>query len=197
MPHGRLVATLIAFFLAVGVGAHALDELHGHPLQTQLSDRVLIALAAISITLATMIGCYGAFTVSPWIGVWVIAGVLLVLAYNLELAGGRFHTDWWFAIGWGGFPALVGYFAMTGAIRLPGLLVAGGCMALSLGQRALSTPARRLRRRTASVEGTQRLRDGTEIALSRDELVAPLDGALRALSCGVVLIAIAAVLARW
>ena len=33
---GRLVATLLAFFLAVGVCAHALDELHGRPLRTTI-----------------------------------------------------------------------------------------------------------------------------------------------------------------
>src|SRR5436305_598864 len=38
-PHiyaNRLIAALAAFFLAVGISAHALDELHGHPLATKL-----------------------------------------------------------------------------------------------------------------------------------------------------------------
>jgi hypothetical protein len=39
---GRLVATLVAFFLAVGIGAHALDELHGRPLRTQIPSNVLL-----------------------------------------------------------------------------------------------------------------------------------------------------------
>src|SRR5919204_477080 len=42
----RLLAALGAFFLAVGVAAHALDELNGRPLRTRLPDRALIALAA-------------------------------------------------------------------------------------------------------------------------------------------------------
>ena len=33
----RLLAALGAFFLAVGIGAHALDELNGRPLGTQLT----------------------------------------------------------------------------------------------------------------------------------------------------------------
>src|SRR6516225_8987803 len=61
---GRLAAALAAFFLAVGIAAHALDELHGRPLQTGLSDRMLIALAGLSLAGATAIGVYGAVTVS-------------------------------------------------------------------------------------------------------------------------------------
>lgn len=40
--HGdRVGAALLAFFLAVGVGAHAFDELHDRPLGTGLSSRTL------------------------------------------------------------------------------------------------------------------------------------------------------------
>src|SRR5437764_1240978 len=53
---GRLVATLGAFFLAVGVSAHALDELVGRPLQTALRRRTLIGLAAVGLLGATAIG---------------------------------------------------------------------------------------------------------------------------------------------
>jgi hypothetical protein len=42
--YGRLGASLMAFFLALGLGAHALDELHGHPLQTRISDRAMRGL---------------------------------------------------------------------------------------------------------------------------------------------------------
>jgi hypothetical protein len=195
--HGRLIAMLVAFFFAVGIGAHALDEFHGHPLRTGLSDRVLVGLAVVSIGIAAIIGIVGAVTVSWWIAVFVVAGVGLVLAYNLELFGGWFHTDLWFAVAWGAFPALVGYVVNAGAIRWPGVVVALGCLALSAAQRALSTPVRRLRRRTSEVAGVQRLRDGTTIELSVAGLAAPLERALTALSCGVVLIAIGAVAARW
>ncbi len=52
----RLLAALAAFFLALGIGAHALDELNGRPLQTRIPSGVLIALAAVSIAAATVIG---------------------------------------------------------------------------------------------------------------------------------------------
>lgn len=185
----RLLAALAAFFLAVGVSAHSLDELAGRPLRTELSRGTLIGLAAAGLAGAVAIGVAGLFVVSPLLAPLVAAGAFLVLAYNLELAGGRFHTDAWFALAWGGFPAFTGYFANALAIRPAGLLVAAACTLLSLAQRRLSTPARQLRRRTVEVSGEQRLADGTVLELSRARLSAPLEGALSALWLALVLLA--------
>ncbi|MGA8337275.1 MAG: hypothetical protein WB761_21245, partial [Solirubrobacteraceae bacterium] len=159
-PHiyaNRLAAALAAFFLAVGISAHALDELHGRPLQTKLSRSTLIALAVIAFAGAIGIGIAGIIVVSPLLVPLVLVGGVLVPAYNLELAGGRFHNDTWFALAWGGFPAFTGYFVNALAIRPAGVLVAGACCLLSVAQRRLSTPARELRRRTVDVVGEQRL----------------------------------------
>ena len=186
---GRLVAALVAFFLAVGVSAHALDELNGRPLQTVLRRRTLIGLAVVGLVGAVGIGVAGAIVVSPLLVPLVVLGALAVVAYNLELAGGRFHTDAWFALAWGGFPAFTGYFAQTLTIRPAGVLVAAGCCLLSAAQRRLSTPVRELRRRTTAVTGEQRLTDGTAVALTKARLAAPLEGALSALWIAVVLLA--------
>ena len=186
---GRLVATLGAFFLAVGVSAHALDELAGRPLQTTLPRRALIGLAVVGLVGAVGIGVAGSIIVSALLAPLVVLGPLLVLGYNLELAGGRLHTDVWFAIAWGGFPAFTGYFAQTLTIRPAGVLVAAGCCLLSAAQRRLSTPVRELRRRTTAVAGEQRLTDGTVVALTKARLAAPLEGALSALWIAVVLLA--------
>ena len=200
--HGdRLVATLIAFFLAVGVSAHALDELNGRPLKTRLSNRSLIALAVIALAGAIGIGIAGLITVSATLAPFVVVGGFLVVAYNLELAGGRFHTDLWFAASWGAFPALTSWWANTLSLEhtdalAAGLLVATGCFGLSVAQRRLSSPVRELRRRTVSVSGEQRLEDGASIPLSVERLAAPLDGALRALSWGVVALAAGLVVLR-
>jgi len=193
---GRLVATLAAVFLAVGVSAHALDELRGRPLGTALRRRSLIALAAAGLSGAVGIGVVGVIVVSPWLAPLVALGALLVLAYNLELAGGRVHTDVWFALAWGGFPAFTGYFAQTLAIRPAGLLMAAACCLLSAAQRRLSTPVRELRRRTAAVDGEQRLNDGTVIGLSRARLTAPLEGALSALWIAIVVLAVSLLAAK-
>ncbi|HWF36098.1 MAG TPA: hypothetical protein VG295_12015, partial [Solirubrobacteraceae bacterium] len=193
---GRLLATLAAFFLAVGISAHALDELSGRPLQTTLRRSTLIGLAVVGLAGAVAIGVAGTIVVSPWLVPLVVLGAALVLAYNLELAGGRFHSDLWFALAWGGFPAFTGYFAQALTIRPAGVLVAAGCCLLSAAQRRLSTPVRELRRRTAEVTGEQRLTDGTELALTKARLAAPLEGALSALSLAVVLLAAGLVAVR-
>ena len=192
----RLLWGLLAFGLAVGVAAHALDELHDRPLGTTLSDRALIVLAATSLLGALAIGIAGVVTVTPLLAPFVLTGALFLPAYNLELAGGRFHSDLWFAVGWGAFPALTGYFADAQKLTIAGLLIAGGCMAMSVAQRRLSSPARQLRRRTRSVSGEQTLADGREVQLSVGTLLAPLDGALAAMSLAMVITACAVVASR-
>lgn len=198
-PHlyvNRLLWGLAAFGLAVGVAAHALDELHDRPLGTGLGERTLMLLAATSLLGALAIGVAGVLSVSVGLAPLVLAGGLFLPAYNLELAGGRFHSDLWFAIGWGAFPAFTGYFANAGKVALPGVLIACGCLAMSVAQRRLSTPARELRRRTRAVRGVRLRSDGRAEELSRVGLLAPLDGALAAMSLAVVVIACALVAAR-
>jgi hypothetical protein len=195
--HGnRLAAALVAFFLAVGIAAHALDELHGRPLQTRLSRTTLITLAVVSLAGAVGIGVAGAITISPWLAPLVAIGAFLVVAYNLELFGGRVHDDTWFALAWGGFPAFTGYFVNALQVRPAGVLVAAACTLLSVAQRRLSTPVRELRRRTAEIHGTQRLTTGATRPLDAETVAAPLEGALRALWVAVVVLAIGAVAAR-
>jgi hypothetical protein len=197
----RLWAALAAFFLGVGVAAHALDELRGHPLRTRLRDRDLAVLAGVALAGAVGIGIAGVLVVSATLAPFVLAGAFLVLAYNLELFGGRFHTDFWFAAAWGAFPALTSYWANALAIdsaaeALAAVAVTLGCFGLSVAQRRLSTPARELRRDTVSVSGLQELADGTTRRLSPARIAAPLDAALKAISASLVLLATAMVAIR-
>jgi hypothetical protein len=150
----------------------------------------------VSLTVAIGLGILGAVTVSWSILPFIAVGAFLVAAYNLELLGGRFHTDFWFAAAWGAFPALTSYWANALEIAVPGVLVTLACFWLSVAQRRLSTPVRSLRRRTISVTGTQTLADGTEIELSAGRLAAPLDGALRALALALVVLATGLVIVR-
>ncbi len=192
----RLVWTLVAFLLGVGVAAHALDELHGRPLGTRLSDPALVVLATLSLTGAAAVGVVGALSISLWLLGFVAAGVVLTVAYNLELFGGRMHSDLWFAVAWGAFPALTAFFAQTQEIRVDGVLVAGACLMLSAAQRRLSTPVRELRRRTLSVSGEQRLTSGRSVKLDAARIAAPMEGALMACAAGMVLLAAGLVVAR-
>jgi hypothetical protein len=192
----RLLAALGAFFLAVGIGAHALDELNGRPLGTQLGNRTLWGLAIIGVGGAVAIGIAGAVIVSASVVPFVVAGAFLVVAYNLELFGGRFHSDFWFAVAWGAFPAFTAYWANALSVDAAGVLVTAACFGLSAAQRALSTPVRELRRRTRSVTGEQRLQDGSVVELSAERLAAPLDTALRAMALALVLLAAGMVVVR-
>ncbi len=126
----------------------------------------------------------------------MIIGPALVVGYNAELFGGIIHTDLGFAAAWGAFPVLTGYVAQAGRLAVAPVLAAGAAMALSAGQRYLSTPARMLRRRTASVTGSIALTDGQVTAIDARRLLAPLERALRSLSWGVVLLAAALAVAR-
>jgi hypothetical protein len=185
----RLGAVVAAFALALGVGAHALDELNGRPLRTRIPDRVLVALAAVSIGGACAIGVVGALTFEAWLALLIPIGLFLVLAYNLELAGGRFHSDVWFGLAWGGFPVLNGYAAVAGEVRGVTLLGAVFAVLLSLAQRALSNHVRYVRRRVIAVRGELELTDAGREPLDARRLTAPAETGLRLLSLATVVLA--------
>ena len=193
---GRLGAVVAAFALAVGIGAHALDELRGHPLRTTIPDGVLVGLAAVSIATACVIGLVGALTFEPWLALLVPVGLFLVLAYNLELAGGRFHTDLWFGLAWGGFPLLCGYAAVAGSIDVAALLGAAFATLLSLAQRALSNHVRHVRRRVLVVRGELELADGRREPLDARSLTIAAETGLRLMAAATVLLAAALVALR-
>jgi hypothetical protein len=186
---GRLGAAVTAFALALGVGAHALDELHGRPLRTKIPDRVLVALAGVSIGGACAIGLVGALTFQAWLALLIPLGLFLVLAYNLELAGGRFHSDLWFALAWGGFPVLNGYAAVAGDLGGVTVLAAVFAVLLSLAQRVLSSHVRYLRRRVTAVHGELELADASRQPLDTSRLTAPAETGLRLLSLATVVLA--------
>ena len=193
---GRLAAALAAFFLAVGVGAHALDELNGRPLATRIPSAVLAVLAALSLAGAVAIGVAVSFAAGFWLLAFIAFGAFIVCAYNLELFGGRFHGDVWFAIAWGSFPVLTAYFVTAERLRAEALLGAAFAFFLSLAQRRLSTQVRMVRRRVASVSGSLTFKDGHTEPLTGETLMGAPEGALRALTVGVVAVAAALLVIR-
>jgi len=181
----RLLAALASFFLALGIGAHALDELNGRPLRTGIPDRVLIGLAAVSIAAATAIGVAAALAWTLWLLVFVAAGAFLVVAYNLELLGAFFHTDLWFALAWGVFPLMTAYFVVAEELTLEAGLAAVFALTTSLAQRALSTEARAIRR------------SGEVDEAAAKSMIAGRETALRALAAAMVSLAAALVALRF
>jgi hypothetical protein len=141
-----LGGTLSAFAVGLGVGAHALDEVKGRPLGTHLPDRALWAMGLGAMGVALAIALVGALLVSPWVLAWAIAGILLAVGYALEWP--FLHTDLGYGLAWGSFPLLVGFWAQTRALTLSVAVMAVMACLLSLAQRALSTPARFVRRKT-------------------------------------------------
>ncbi|HUP72665.1 MAG TPA: hypothetical protein VM282_06420 [Acidimicrobiales bacterium] len=193
----RLAGTLLAFFCAVGVSAHALDEVHGHPLQTGIPDTVLWIVAGAALVASVVLGALALSRVGPGLLVFIVIGVVLLVAYNLELFGGRLHNDVVFAAAWGSFPVVTSYYAQAERLDEVAVVAALAAFFLSWAQRALSSRARDLRRRVTSVDGTMTHLDGTITALDISSLLRPLEVALHAMAWAMVALATAMMLFRF
>ena len=185
----RLLGTLLAFFLAVGIASHALDELHDRPLGTKIPRTVLVSLAVISLAGAVALGVVAGFLESRWIFAFVAFGGFMVAFYNLGLWNNRFHTDLWFAFSWGAFPVLASYWVHASRLDAAVVLVAVGCFFLALAQRTLSTPVRTIRRRALSVEGHIDLANGERLDLDSEMIILVPERALLLLGAAIVVLA--------
>jgi hypothetical protein len=192
----RLLATLIAFGLAVGVGAHGLDELRGRPLRTGISSPVLAGVSIAAICGAVALGALGIAQVGWGLLAFILMGVFLVTAYNLELWHGRFHNDTTFALAWGSFPVLTAYYAQAGTVRPAVVAAAAFGYGLSRAQRVLSSEARDIRRRVLSVAGERIYSDGSRRAITSGSILAPLERGLIALSWSTCALGVGLVVAR-
>jgi hypothetical protein len=196
LHEGRLAAAAAAFFLALGISAHALDELNGRPLATQIPRGVLLVLTVAPLAGAVAIGIGGAVAFDLWLLAFVAVGAALVPVYNLELLGGALHNGVGFALAWGAFPLLTGYFACAGTLTWEALLAAAYATLMSYAQRVLSTPVRHLRRRVAAVGGSLELHDGSSEPLTRASLTAAPERALQVLAAANVALAAALLVLR-
>jgi hypothetical protein len=182
-PHfrtDRMLWTMAAFALALGVAAHTLDELNGRPLRTQIGSGMLIVLSVASLAGACAIGVWAAFAWDePAVLAFVAIGAIVVPAYNLEWFGGALHNAWGLALAWAGLPILTAYFAQAGTLRAEAFLAAGFGVGMILVQRTLSTPVRHARRTLGTTEGVE-----------------PMERALRILPWANVLLGSALVVAR-
>ena len=145
-----LAGTLLAFTFGLGIGAHALDELHDRPLSTNLSGTTLLILGWGGLAAGGALAIAAAFVISPVALVWGGLAVSFAAAYALEWSD-WVHSGPGFAVAWGAFPVLVAYWAQTESVSLAAVVVAGAAAVLSLAQRGLSTPARDVRRKTTDV----------------------------------------------
>ena len=197
VPAGRLALTVAAFFLGLGLGAHALDELNGRPLNTRIPTAVLVSLAAGSLAGASAIGIAVAVAHDLWLLAFVAFGAFIACAYNLELFSGRFHNGFWLATAWGAFPVLTAYFAMADRITGEAVLTALYAALLIRAQQILSTPVRDIRRRTVSVTGTIERTDGSRLPIDPEMLTGPPETALRFMAAASVALAAALLVLRY
>ncbi|MBV9322974.1 MAG: class I SAM-dependent methyltransferase [Chloroflexi bacterium] len=195
LPDPRMVlGALAAFGLAVGIGAHALDELQGRPLGTHIPSPFLIAAGILSLGVAAALGVVASTIVGSSYLVVVALGVLLVAAYGLEIK--PVHSDLGFALAWGAFPVVATAIALSAPLVPMGIAAVGAAL-LSLAQRRLSTPVRAIRRRVVIVSGEMLYRDGSTRRLDTQALLAAPEGALRLLWVAGVCIGSGVLAARW
>lgn len=145
----RVGAIVLIYFLALGIGAHALDAVGSRgakPWGQVFSRAQLWALAALSLVAAYAIGIWYMVRVAPLLWPIAIAEGFFVLAYNLEWFGGRFHRDSWFALSWGALPVLAGYVLQANAISAAALIAALAMALLSLVEIKASRPYKEAKR---------------------------------------------------
>lgn len=189
-----LTGTLLAFLFGLGIGAHAFDELHGRPLRTSLGRPLLVGLGIFGMLGALTTAVAGAVIVSPWVLLWAVAGMALAVGYAFERPK-PLHTPLGFALAWGAFPTLVGYWAQTQTIGLAALLMATATTLLSMAQRALSTPARNIRRTVDFAQMRLQRSDSTE-TWDEAQILDTWERPLKLLAATVVALAVGLLAAR-
>jgi energy-converting hydrogenase Eha subunit B len=177
----RVGAIMLIYFLALGIGAHALDAVGSRetkPWGQVFTRTQLWGLAVLSLVAAYAIGIWYMVQYTPLLWLIAIPEGFFVLAYNLEWFGGRLHRDSWFALSWGALPVLAGYVLQTNAISASALLVALAMALLSLVEIKASRPYKEYKRSNSDAAQAQHL-----------------EAILKSLSAGVI--ALAAGLLAW
>jgi len=190
-----LVATLAAYFLGLGVGAHFLDQITGMGSRyvRHWSDLALWVGGLASLGAAIAIGVLGAWlVVGP--GLLVLVAVQAACAFGYPLAPvfkGVLHRDSVFAVSWGSLPFLTSFYAQSGGVTVPALFLGGGLAAVAVAEIRISRISRRLRRTAREREDTRAANlDSGPRAYRRPEVV------LQALVIGSGLLALGLLAAR-
>ena len=123
--YDRMGEMALVYLLAVGVSAHSLDAMSPNkPWGNFLSRRQLLVMAVATLVPALALGLYLAVSYALLLIPLGLVELFFLLAYNMELFSGRFHTDFWFSLSWGFLPVIVGFVVQTDTITVPAL--AGG-----------------------------------------------------------------------
>jgi hypothetical protein len=200
----RVILTLLAYLLGLGISAHALNEMHARHWGRELTKTELQVLFAAPMAGALLIGAYGMSVLFESSGTLLASFVLLacmaietffVFAYNTDFSEGRFHSDLAFAFSWGALPTIVSYYVNALTIT-PSVILVSTAMAATAGiEINLSRWCKDFRRRTPL--SMMQFADDTELKMKTGELIAKPERALKLIVIVVDLAAIGLILHRW
>lgn len=154
----RVAAIVLIYFFGLGIAAHALDALGSKgikPWGTVFSKTQLWTLTLVSLFFAYSIAAYYIIRYVHLLLLFAILEGFFIFSYNLELFGGRFHTDRWFAFSWGALPVLAGYAMQTNRISLPAVILALSMSLFSVVEIKASRPYKELKRRWPNLNGEE------------------------------------------
>lgn len=187
-----LLATLAAYFLGLGVGAHFLDQISGMGSRyvRHWPDRTLWATGLAALGVAVAIGVFGAWlVVGPDLLVFVAVQAACAVGYPLApIFKGAFHRDSVFAVSWGSLPFLTSFYAQSGVITAPAVILAASLAVVAVAEIRISRLSRRLRRfaRERDETGAGRIDPGPRLYRHPDAALQALAAATGLLALGLV-----------
>jgi len=197
----RVILTLVAYFLGLGLSAHALNELYARHWGAALSKSELQLLFAVPLIGAILIGLYATMTLyassctlfaSLVLLLFIALETLFVFLYNADFSGGKFHSDLAFAFSWAALPTLIGYYVNAMTITAVAILMSIAMAATAGIEINLSRWCKDFRRRSPLTK--IRFANSTELDLSTTELIAKPEKSLKLIVVVVDLVAIGLIL---
>jgi hypothetical protein len=122
----RVFAISAIYALGLGLAAHAADSLGSRkakPWGNYFSHKQLWFIFLASLSCAYSIGIYYMILFTPVLWIIAILEGFFVFAYNFEIFGGFFHTNFWFSVSWGSLPVIAGFVIQTNHIEIVAIVL--------------------------------------------------------------------------
>jgi len=199
----RLVLTLVAYFLGLGLSAHALNELHARHWGENLTRLELEVLFLLPLIAAVSIGAFGMLILYEASRSFIAPLILLafismetffLIAYNSDIAKGRFHSTTSFAFSWAALPVIISFYVNSLTITPSAVLVASAMAATAAIEITLSRWCKDFRRKSPIVE--LQFADRSKQGLNATELIANPEKALKLIVVAVDLLSIGLIVHR-
>jgi len=192
----RVILTLLAYFLGLGLSAHALNELHARHWGDALRKSELEILFVVPFVAAMLIAAYGIIVLYAASGVltslvllaFVSLESFFLFAYNTDRWSGIFHSDMSFAFSWAALPTVISYFVNASTIGIVAVLVALAMAATAGIEINLSRWCKDIRRKNPLTE--MQFADGTKSNLDAAHLIAKPEKSLKLIVVAVDLVGV-------